>query len=177
LNWTMRARRVDRSRVDGRALARRRALQVTMEGNRRMLRYVKKFEQLIVRTLIVLMVLVVLFSTIELAWVIVEEAVSPPLFRIDIERLLDLFGLFLLVLIGIELLETIRAYATENIVHVKVVVTVAIIAIARKVIILDFSKTTGIILLGMAAMLVALSVAHLCLSDVFKRMRKDRSDG
>ncbi len=47
----------------------------------------------------------------------------------------EIFGFFMLILIGIELLETIRAYLVENVVHVEVVIEVALIAIARKVII------------------------------------------
>jgi uncharacterized membrane protein (DUF373 family) len=38
------------------------------------------------------------------------------------------------MLIGIELLETIKAYLLEKVVHVEIVIEVALIAIARKVI-------------------------------------------
>ena len=48
-----------------------------------------------------------------------------------------MLGGFLLVLIGIELLDTIKAYFRENTIHVEIVILLAIIAIARKVILLD----------------------------------------
>jgi hypothetical protein len=67
---------------------------------------------------------------------------------LDITELLDLFGLFLLVLIGVELLDTLKAYIKDNVVHVEVVLTVAMIAIARKVIILDVKELPSMTLFG-----------------------------
>lgn len=49
---------------------------------------------------------------------------------IGLDELMDLFGVFLLVLIGIELLDTIKVYLKENVVNVEVVVLVAIIAVS-----------------------------------------------
>ena len=62
----------------------------------------------------------------------------------------------MLVLIGLELLETIRAYISEHVVHAEVVIEVAIIAIARKVIILDVKELDPLALIGIAAIIVAL---------------------
>lgn len=109
------------------------------------------------------MALVVAFSTADLAKQVVQEVISPPFLIISVERLLDLFGFFLLVLIGLELLEIIKSYAMDNVVHVRVVLTVAMIAIARKVIILDVTERTAASLLGIAAIIIALSAAHLAL--------------
>ena len=52
-------------------------------------------------------------------------------------------GAFLLVLIGVELLDTIKAYFRENTIHVEIVVLLAIIAVARKVILLDPAEMSG----------------------------------
>jgi len=119
----------------------------------------KKFEKAITVTLVALMALVVLLATIELGWIIIKDIITPPVFLLEIEELLDIFGLFLLVLIGVELLGTIRAYLKENIVHFEVVLTVAMIAITRKVIILDVKELPGLTLVGIAAIIVALSAA------------------
>ena len=89
-----------------------------------------------------------------------------------IPELLDIFGFFLLVLIGIELLETIKAYLVESVVHVEVVLEVAIIAIARKVIILDLEKYDGLTLLGTAGLIAAVAAALFSLkrrSDFFRK--------
>jgi uncharacterized membrane protein (DUF373 family) len=124
-----------------------------------MLDLLKKFEKAITVTLVVLMAIVVLLATIELGWIIIKDIITPPVFLLEIEELLDIFGLFLLVLIGVELLETIKAYVKENVVHYEVVLTVAMIAIARKVIILDVKELPSMTLVGIAAIIVALSAA------------------
>lgn len=125
-----------------------------------MLDYLKKFEKIIIMSLAVMISLVILLSTIELGWIIVADVISPPLFLLNINELLDIFGLFLLVLIGIELLTTIKSYAIEHIVHAEVVLTVAMIAIARKVIILDIKEIPGLTLVGIGVIIIALSVGY-----------------
>jgi uncharacterized membrane protein (DUF373 family) len=67
--------------------------------------------------LLVLMTLVVVLSTLDLGRDIFLAVSTPPHVFIAVEGLLDLFGMFLLVLIGIELLDTLHAYLTENVVH------------------------------------------------------------
>ena len=124
-----------------------------------MLDLLKKFEKMVTVTLVVLMAVVVLLATIELGWIIVQDIITPPVFLLEISELLDIFGLFLLVLIGVELLETIKAYLKENVVHFEVVLTVAMIAIARKVITLDVKELPSMTLLGIAAIIVALAAA------------------
>jgi uncharacterized membrane protein (DUF373 family) len=66
----------------------------------------------------------------------------------------------MLVLIGIELLETIKAYLTENVIHVEIVLEVALIAIARKVIILDIEKYSGLTIVGTAGLILAVAAAY-----------------
>jgi len=119
----------------------------------------KKFEYLVVNALIVMMILVVLVSTIELGWLIIKDFLSTPKFFLEIADLLEIFGFFMLVLIGIELLETIKAYLNTQVVHVEIVLEVALIAIARKVIILDIEKYDGITIIGVAGLILAVSAA------------------
>jgi uncharacterized membrane protein (DUF373 family) len=124
-----------------------------------MIEFLSKFERLIVHALIVMMVLIVLLATFELGWIIVKDIITPPVILLEIEELLEIFGFFLLVLIGVELLETIKAYLVERVVHVEVVIEVALIAIARKVIILDLEKYENLTLIGMAALILAIAIA------------------
>ncbi len=86
------------------------------------------------------------------------------MFLLEIGELLEIFGMFLLVLIGVELLETVKMYFTQKTVHVEVVLTVALIAIARKVIILDIKKVPSLTLIGIAAIIVALSAGYYLLT-------------
>jgi uncharacterized membrane protein (DUF373 family) len=125
-----------------------------------MLVVLKKFEQVILAALVLMMSIVVLLSTIELGWIILRDIVTPPVILLDIDELLEVFGFFLLVLIGIELLETIKTYFVEHVIHSEVVIEVAMIAIARKVIILDVKELSSLTLLGIAAIIITLAVAY-----------------
>jgi uncharacterized membrane protein (DUF373 family) len=120
----------------------------------------KSFEKLIVLTLLALMMLAVLVSTVELAVILCQQLIKPPLFLLNIKEMLEVFGFFLMVLIGLELLESIKAYLQEDRVHAEVVFLVAIVAISRKVIILDYKEITPGILYGMSALIVALGVGY-----------------
>jgi uncharacterized membrane protein (DUF373 family) len=118
-----------------------------------------KIQKAIVLVLAAFLVIVVVLSTLHLGVLIAHEASEAPRFLIPVDGLLDIFGYFLLVLIGVELLETMKAYVSQETIHVRVVMEVALIAMARKVIIQEPSATSGLTLLGIAALILALGVA------------------
>ena len=66
----------------------------------------------------------------------------------------------MLVLIGIELLHTVKIYLQERNLHVEVVVLVAMIAVARKVIILDYKETSAPVLFGLAGLFLSLAAGY-----------------
>jgi len=138
-----------------------------------MLEYLKKFERIIISALIVMMITVVFLSTAELGWIIIKDIMTPPVVLLEITELLEIFGLFLLVLIGIELLEMIKVYLKENVVHVEVVFLVAMIALGRKVVILEIKDVPSLTLVGMAAIILALSLGYY----LIKRIRNETSRG
>jgi uncharacterized membrane protein (DUF373 family) len=142
-----------------------------------MLPVIKSFEKIIVRVLVVLMILVLLLSTVELAWVIIKDVITPPIFLLEIDELLEIFGLFMLVLIGIELLDTIaKTYMGESTDHAQIVIAVAIIAIARKVIILDVKELSGLALVGIAAIILALSLGYYLIRQKPAAAKDDTHD-
>jgi uncharacterized membrane protein (DUF373 family) len=77
-----------------------------------MLGLLKKIERVIVSALLVMMVITVFLATVEVAWILVKDVITEPMFLLEVSELLDIFGLFLLVLIGIELMETLKVYLT-----------------------------------------------------------------
>lgn len=126
-----------------------------------MIGYIKQFEKMIILALVIMMALVLLLSTVELGWIIIKDISSEPVFLLEINELLEIFGLFMLVLIGVELLETIvKTYMSQTTDHAHIVIAVAIIAITRKVIILDVKDLSGPILLGIAAIIMALCTGY-----------------
>ena len=128
------------------------------------MKYLEKLERVIVLSLLIMMVAFVFLATVDLGWLIIKDVITPPLILLDINELLDVFGMFLLVLIGVELLETVKMYLTKKMVHVEVVFTVAMIAIARKVIILDIKEVSSLTLIGIGAIIVALSAGYYLLT-------------
>ena len=135
-----------------------------------MFSFLKACEKFLVRILMILMVVVLALATVDLVVLIVRDVAKPPYFVLEIGDLLDIFGLFMLVLIGVELLETImKTYLTQGHPHHEVVLSVAIIAIARKVIILDVKEVESLTLLGIAATVLALAAAYY----LTRRSRRD----
>ena len=118
------------------------------------------FERYVVVALIGMMMLAILVSTIELAVILFRELMKPPVFLLEIDNLLEIFGFFMMILIALELLESIRAYLTEDALHVEVVFLVAMIAIARKVIILEVRDLEPLRLVGIASIIFALAAGY-----------------
>ncbi len=118
-----------------------------------------KVQKLTVLTLAGMLVVVMVLSTIHLGVLIGQEIWKPPRFLIPVQGLLEVFGYFLLVLIGVELIETLKAYVKKDAIHIRVVLEVALIAMARKVIIEEPNNVPSLTLFGIAALILALGVA------------------
>jgi len=107
---------------------------------------------------------VVLISAIgELVYQLVISLTNAPPGLLTNGELTVVLGSFLLVLITVELLDTMKAYITDNVIHVEVVVLLAIIAIARKVILLDPASTNGGELIGIGIIIIGLAAAYFLL--------------
>ncbi|MBD2040707.1 phosphate-starvation-inducible PsiE family protein [Microcoleus sp. FACHB-672] len=74
--------------------------------------------------------------------------------------LFKVFGLFLNVLIALEILENITAYLKKHVIQVELVIVTSIIAVARKIIILDLEKIEGIQIIGLAVAIFCLSISY-----------------
>jgi uncharacterized membrane protein (DUF373 family) len=130
-----------------------------------MIDYLKKFERIVTGTLIVMLAVVVVLALIELGWILIQDVLKPPIFILEIDDLLDIFGLFLLVLIGVELLDTIKCYYVEGRIDLKVIFTVALIALGRKIIILEPEKYGGLTLIGIGVIIFALVTGYFVVSS------------
>jgi uncharacterized membrane protein (DUF373 family) len=113
-----------------------------------------------VRLLAVLMTLVILWSVADIILVLYQRLKSPPFMLLDIGDLLALFGAFMAVLIAIEILINIVIYLRDDVIHVKIVMATALMAIARKVIVLDFNKISANYVFAIAAVVLAMSVGY-----------------
>ena len=121
--------------------------------------FLTKTQKIIAIVLGVLLIVVVALSTVDLGFLIAQDIWKPPRFLIPVQGLLEIFSFFLVILIGVELLETLKAYVKKDVIHVRLVLEVALIAMARKVIILEPNSVTALTLFGMAALISALGAA------------------
>jgi len=126
----------------------------------RVIEIVTKFERIIYGALIVMLMVVLVFAVGELAWLLITNLNNTPLLILENHELTNVLGAFLLVLIAVELLDTILEYFRENAIHVEIVVLLSIIAIARKVILLDPSTTNGVELIGIGIIIIGLAAAY-----------------
>jgi len=122
-------------------------------------RFTRVVEKGIITLLILMMSLILLYATWHLG-VFLFNAIFTQDSSFTLDKIMDLFGGFLLVLIGIELLDTIKVYLKDNVIHVEVVILVAIIALARKVIILKVEDYTGLVIIGIGVLILALTGSY-----------------
>lgn len=74
--------------------------------------------------------------------------------------LLVTFDAFMAVLIAIEIFINITVYLREDVIHVRIVMATALMAIARKVIILDLEQIEPEYLWGIASVVFAISIGY-----------------
>jgi uncharacterized membrane protein (DUF373 family) len=113
-----------------------------------------------VRVLAVLMVVTILWGVVDVIMMLYTQVFRPSFEELLPRDIVVVFGSFLAVLIAIEIFANITLYLRDDVVHVKLVIATALMAIARKVIIFDFAKTAPMYLLATAAVVVALGAVY-----------------
>src|SRR6266568_1992453 len=118
------------------------------------------FDRAIIWILVAMMALAIVAATADLVWVFAIGLLSSPFDFLTVTELLDVFGAFLIVLIGLELLATVKSYAKEHRVHVEAVLLVSLIAVLRKLITLDLKTVPPATVLAVAGLVGALAGAY-----------------
>jgi uncharacterized membrane protein (DUF373 family) len=116
--------------------------------------------EVIVSKLLSLLMVLVIFATLgDLTIFIAKEILSPAEGSFS-QALFKTFGLFLNVLIALEILENITGYLKKHVLQVELVIVTSLIAIARKIIILDLKVTEGIEIIGLGIAILSLSISY-----------------
>jgi uncharacterized membrane protein (DUF373 family) len=118
-----------------------------------------------VRILAVLMTAVIVWGVADVIWMLYKDLIRPPFLLLDLSDIFALFGAFLTVLIAIEIFINITLYLREDVIHVKLVMATALMAIARKVIIFDFTVITPAYIYATATVVFALSIGYWLISQ------------
>lgn len=116
--------------------------------------------RLCVRILAVFMTLVIMWSVADVVWVIYERVIASPVGLLNVNDILASFGAFMVTLIAIEIFLNIVLYLRDDVLHVKLVLATALMAIARKVIVLDYKTTEPEYIWATAAVILALSIGY-----------------
>ena len=121
------------------------------------------FEQFIVLILLGVMMLVVLYATVGFLILIGKlmiERLNTSEGHVTLPLLHEVFAGFLLLLIGLELMKTIATYLDEHVIHVEVVLSVALIAIARHAIDVDYKTIPPLSMIGTGVIIIALALGY-----------------
>jgi uncharacterized membrane protein (DUF373 family) len=113
-----------------------------------------------VRALAVLMTGVIVFGVADVVYVLYQRLMAEPRGFLQISDILATFGAFMAVLIAIEIFVNIISYLREDVIHVRIVLATAMMAIARKVIILDYNTTSPQYIYATAAVVAAMALAY-----------------
>lgn len=131
-----------------------------MEANEPLIEKLQIVIHWAVRALAILMVFVIIMGVVDVAWTLYQKLITPPSYILTISDMLATFGAFMAVLIAIEIFINITVYLRDDVIHVKIVMATALMAIARKVIILDLETIEPEYLWGIASVVIAISVGY-----------------
>lgn len=120
---------------------------------------IDQLEGFVSKILSVVMAVVILVAVVDLFILLFQEVFITP--RVFLNKtLFQIFGLFLNILIALEILDNIVAYLRAHSVQVELVIVTSLVAIARKIIILDLEKVTGTEIIGLAIAILSLSISY-----------------
>lgn len=137
-------------------------------SDRGFVRSIASLQTWVAKILSIAMVVVILKAVLDLSTTIFTVLITDDFSSFKV-KLFEIFGLFLNVLIALEILENITAYLRKHIFQVELVIATSLIAVARKIIILDLEKTTGLEIVGLATAIFSLSVSYGLIRVVSRR--------
>lgn len=141
---------------------------------RRSLFIYERFEQLVSRFIMLLISCIIVYSLILTTITLVTQVTFDPQF-LDREALKDVFGAILTILILIEFNHSIAMALTKKsgVLQARYVVLIAVLVIARKVILLDFAATSFETLVGIAGIAVGFGLLYWLITVAFRGSTAD----
>jgi uncharacterized membrane protein (DUF373 family) len=117
-----------------------------------------------IKMLAVLMVLVIFLGVLDVVYHLYDALKEPPLLHLTVSEIFGIFGAFMVVLIAVEIFINIRLYLGSNTLPMQLVVATALMAIARKVIVLDITETPAEYVFAIGVVTLALGVTYWLVS-------------
>ena len=142
-----------------------------------LLTFYERFEQVVILILTGLIALVVVFAVWNLALKIFHAVLAPQSFDpTDYSVFQAIFGAIFTVIIALEFKRSLLVVAErqESIVQVRTVILIALLAIVRKLIILDLASTDALQLFALAAAILALGAVYWLVRDQDRSIERDQ---
>lgn len=137
---------------------------IHLEHKDRTIRILHRAIRFAIKLLAILMVMVIVWGIGDVIYVLYNRLLEPPFLLLNINDILATFGAFLAVLIAVEIFVNISMYLTENAIPVRLVIATALMAIARKVIIFDYTEIGPSYVYATAAVVLALGITYWLIS-------------
>jgi uncharacterized membrane protein (DUF373 family) len=144
-----------------------------------LLSFYERFEQIVILTLTGLIAVVVVFAVWNLALKIFQAILAPGTFDpTEYSVFQAIFGAIFTVIIALEFKRSLLVVAQrqESIVQVRTVVLIALLAIVRKVIILDLASTDALQVFALAAAILALGAVYWLVRDQDRAISRDQPE-
>ncbi|MDW5562916.1 MAG: phosphate-starvation-inducible PsiE family protein [Methanomassiliicoccus sp.] len=114
---------------------------------------------LVIYAIITLILILIVLVTIGLFLILVNDLLAGH-FTMNKGEILAFFGQLLLVIIGVELLDTIRGLITESRPRADLVLLVAVTAASREIIIFNYEEAEGLMLLGLGVIIASATIGY-----------------
>ncbi|MCJ8278534.1 MAG: phosphate-starvation-inducible PsiE family protein [Rivularia sp. ALOHA_DT_140] len=129
--------------------------------NENFLHLVENLQVLVSKLLSITMIVLILIAIIDLVLFVFNKLLTWNLSEASFSKnLFTAFGLFLNILIALEILENITAYLRKSVIHVELVIATSLIAVAIKIIILYLKNTPGTKVIALGVAVFALSISY-----------------
>lgn len=133
----------------------------------RFMTFYQRFESLVAMVLTILITLVILVALFRLCAGIIGDLVLGVHNPLNHKVFQNVFGEIMTVLISLEFNHTLQYVVSrqQSIIQAKIILLIALLAVARKFIILDLQETTGETMLGLAAICLTLGIVYWLLRE------------
>ncbi|MFH0846738.1 MAG: phosphate-starvation-inducible PsiE family protein [Chloroflexota bacterium] len=118
------------------------------------------FRRSVALLLIVILGFLAVFSIPSLIVLIKNEILAEPMWLMNVEKIRAVLDLVLWILIVVELMDSVRVYLEEKGLHLETVLSIALVAMARKIIAVRLRDYEPIMVLGMAALFIGLGITY-----------------
>jgi len=122
--------------------------------------FLHKVIKVAVKILAILMVIVIFWGVADVIYVLYHNLIDEPYMLLNISDIFKTFAAFLAVLIAIEIYQNIVLYLRTDVLPIKLVIATALMAIARKVIIIDFKDLSPDYIFATAAVVLSLGITY-----------------